>query len=468
MERNKLAIHMKDTNKKKRFSFMDFLNVFFYIAIIAVPMYISYQKLHEYEIKLPEIFTSVVVKGDDDKCKKEIPSFSYSSSDKWIIKEYNLENQNVKIKISPIELYDEEIKYITGEYGPVGKRKDVAFEYVLEDGAYVVDLDFSQMEIGEYEIVNVISTGCFDITTTPIIVTVSYPMFVMWTHDWEGYDVKQIYLDDIDRISRKHYDIPSVHFFNPRIYITGDLSASRAQYLTDWVIERRDTLGHEIALHLHMHTDMIEHVGLEPHESPAWGWNTDDGYDVLTLGYDYDVITTLLEWSKNEFYKNGLGVPEVYRAGGWFADEGTLQALEDTGFVIDSSGRTKYHLGNGNILGPWDLPVDTQPYLPNIYNQNLSVSPTMDIWEFPNNGGDSWAFSEEEMKDRFNRNFGSGILSEPATVVYLSHPHWFYEDSSKIDGLFSYIDMHLYSEGRGPVIYATYEDIYTYITGEEK
>lgn len=375
-----------------------------------------------------------------DECYYPKSALSISTNQEWFL---------VSEEVIPVE--------ITSTIPPGWTQEITVDGIVKTETSFPIAQEYG---VGTHEIrLSIAREGC-KTATTATTVNVSYPLYIAWTHDWEGYDVKQEYLDQMDELTYKHYNLPQTHYFNPRIYATSTISKSRAQYLTDWVINRRDSYGHQIALHFHMFTDMTQAAGVEPQEEPRWGWTTEDGYDILVMGYEHEYILKILNWGKEIFEINGLGTPDMFRAGGWFADEGTLIALEDAQFIADSSGRTSYNLGRGNVKGPWYLSTTQQPYYPNIYNQNSSEAPNLSIMEIPNNGGDSWAFSAEKMISRFDANFGTGILAEPAAVTYLSHPHWFYEDYSKIDELLTYIDTYLYQEDSGPVVYVTQQEIY--------
>lgn len=335
---------------------------------------------------------------------------------------------------------------------PSACLRDVALSYsVLETDlsgslapsdflTYEAGLALSSLAPGKYQISAQFFSPCGTFDSQAVEAFVSYPLYVAWTLDWEGYDVKQAHLDSIDATAQK-YALPITHFFNPRIYTRGKLTAARQDYLTAWVKEREND---SIGLHLHMFKDMVEAAGVTPHEEPAWGITSfhDEGYDVPTSSYTLEEQKQMLSWAKNIFAEKGLGTPLMFRAGGWFADETTLKALADSGFLLDSSGRTKYTLGSNKLAGAWDLSPTTQPYQSH-------------VWEFPNNGGDSWAFSTEAMYQRFLDNFGGAPLSEKKLVTYLSHPQWFDKEGPKMEALFAQIEEYLYAKGDGPVVYIT-------------
>ncbi len=162
------------------------------------------------------------------------------------------------------------------------------------------------------------------------------------------------------------------------------------------------------------------------------------------------------------FNKYGLGKPISFRAGGWFANTETLKALEDMGFLIDTSGRTEYTLNN-TIKGPWYLKSTTHPYHPSKTDQNsesLDSSQNFRIWEFSNNGGDSYWYKTEELIKRFEDNFKGKPLMEKQQITYLSHPHWFTREQEQINSVFDHINQFLYQKDEGPVRYVTLANLY--------
>jgi hypothetical protein len=285
----------------------------------------------------------------------------------------------------------------------------------------------------------------------------SAPLFMTWTIDWEGYDLRDSYQEGLADIS-KRYGMPMTHFFNPRIYTNPAISPARAQTLTNWV-KARQSMGDEVSLHLHMHLDMVAAAGLTPLTEPAWGGRT-EGHDVLTTNYDYAQFRQILSWSKAKFVENGLEVPKGYRAGGWFLDIENLRALNDEGFTYDSSGSDfKEPYGPNRQPRSWNLTPTTRPYRPSFNDQNRSVQPLLKIWEYPNNGADSTNRTADELLRRLRLNLpgmGTAALSEPQVLTYLTHPHWLDTiDKPKLEILFTEAEKYKYANDNGPVIYLT-------------
>ncbi|RMD77022.1 DUF1624 domain-containing protein [Candidatus Dojkabacteria bacterium] len=343
----------------------------------------------------------------------------------------------------------------------------------IAENSYKANVLVSDLEPGVYKISASIlnfSDGIKIVKTHSIPFYVSYPLYVAWTMDWEGWDVSDDNLNEIASIANK-YKIPITHFFNPRIYVKNQftinpISEERAQYITRWVSDRKRLFLDEIGMHIHMWSDMVQEVGVTPRQQYIVGTY---GVDVPTYVYTEDELVKIFEWGRSKLAENGLGVPISYRTGAWMSGVNVLKAAERSAFKIDSSGRTSGRVNPtfpNSTPVPWNLKSTTRPYRPNkddINKWDKPLSERMNIWEFPNNGADSYWFSAEVLISRFNDNYPrkGEILYVPNVVNYLSHPHWFVSyDRWKIRKLFDYIGQFLLSEDLGPVVYETLERIY--------
>ncbi|MFC1780555.1 acyltransferase family protein [Patescibacteria group bacterium] len=376
------------------------------------------------------------------------------SNQKWILKgtdEYSTLTYTIEIEGNDNLDYPPQFEiFETSQSGDMQKVSDKTYEAKIHS---------DNLDPGEYEIQGKLSINNEEYTTNIDTFTVSYPMYVIWTMDWEGADVSDKELTNIEEFSDE-YSIPITQFFNPVIYISGELDQKRIDRLTDWILNR-EKIGDEIGLHLHMKYEIAEASGVEPIKEPHWTDYLENGHDVPCSEYSYSQFMKILTWAKAEFEKNNLGTPISFRAGGWFADRDTLRALDDSGFLIDSSGRDYYIWGNHHIKGHWNLKSTTQPYQPSRSNQNASTpAPNFSLWEFPNNGANSGFYQSSELIKRFDENYTEEILYEPKVVTYLSHPHAFSQDLEVLEPVYEYIDQYNVADDGGPVIYTTLEDAY--------
>lgn len=317
------------------------------------------------------------------------------------------------------------------------------------------------LSFGEHSVEAQLSLYNRSFTIKPTSFKFSAPLYVTWTIDWEGYDVPPPFLQALANTAFKH-QLVMTHLFNPRIYTDPTMSNKRAADLTAWVKQRHSDFNEEIGLHLHMFPDLIEKSGIEPKLSPVWGGGFTPGYDILTTTYNQNEFEQILLSAKDMFYLHGLPEPKSFRAGAWFANIDTLTALQNTGFIIDSSGRSSYVFGTNQTSGPWHLTPDTQPYFPSVFDQNnSSPPPTLNIMEIPNNGADDYAFSAQEMIARFDQNFNNQPLQSGRQVTYLSHPQWFDpKRQQKMDDVFTYVSNYSAVKGTGPVLFTTLSGVY--------
>jgi len=327
------------------------------------------------------------------------------------------------------------------------------------DGLYCAELSISDLSAGTYQVQIEINDEGNVYLSQKEGFFVSYPLYIAWTYDWEGYDVSGAYLNATEDISNE-YNLPITHFFNPRIYITNTINQERVEYLTAW-LKKRLSVGDGFALHLHMFYDFVTAAGIEAKKEPRWDKAEGDGYSVLTSAYTQDEMKQIIFKALQELERQGLPRPQVYRAGGWFANLDTLKALDELGFGADSSGRTKYSFGQNNQSGHWNLESTTQPYFPSQTDQNTSsLSNHLKLLEIPNNGADSYWFSASQMIERFNANFNRMPLKDKKQLTFLSHPHWFKPDEQeRVRQLFKYLSQYNNSSDSGPVIYATSQQI---------
>jgi uncharacterized membrane protein/predicted deacetylase len=392
-------------------------------------------------------------------------SVTSSVNRRWFLKDYNKnEDLNFRVSLSPSI---RNVQYILYKVENTNLQGEMS---TSDDVNYTASVSTAGLDPGYYTIeATVIDLGeSLNIYTTyKVPFFVSYPLFTTWTLDWEGWGVAQYELNDIIDISSK-YGMPVTHFFNPRIFIPNQYSiysvdAGTAQYYVNWVKDRKNK-GDQIALHLHYYADLLEEIGVEKRSSAQIvGSNRDEtGLDAYSL----EESEKILQWSIDKFVEKGLPRPTYFRSGGWMTSTTLLRALANKGFVVDSSGRTGGVLNpawKGSTVIPWNLSATTMPYKPNVNNINSWDGERINIFEFPNNGADSYWFPTEELLSRFNQNYPNkgNVLEKPQTLTYLSHPHGFpIFDSQKIRGLFDYTGNYLYKDDNGPVVYSTLETAY--------
>jgi hypothetical protein len=418
-----------------------------------------------YSNLVPEGSNSFIVSKNTNTVKTELiaeigeslnPAFNLNIARKWFLKGADLaENYkilNADIEVNPVYGYEDRIALV--EVLSTDLKSSSAN---IKNNKASIKFDVSDLAPGSYKLKVQIDTyqDFYDFK-------VSFPLYATWTMDWEGYDVKDQYLADLDELSNGN-GMPITHYFNPRIYVTPTISEARRAYLTNWVKDRKVSRGDEISMHLHMHFDIVEAAGVEKRLDVNWSGNT-DGYDVLTASYLPDEFEKIVSFGLNKFKENGLSQPIGYRAGGWFINTENLKVLPKLGFKYDSSGREAYTFGKNKVKGLWNLKSTTKPYKISLADQNSGKAPTFNLWQFPNNGSESTNLKGEEMLKRLNDNFKGQPLEDKQVITFLSHPHWFNGDKPKMQALFLEMNKFKAESGNGPVIYTTLEKAYTIYT----
>jgi hypothetical protein len=222
----------------------------------------------------------------------------------------------------------------------------------------------------------------------------------------------------------------------------------------------RQKAGDELAMHLHMHFDLIKAAGIQPKTSHGWGLMTNEGYDIPTTEYTPEEFRTVVSFGKKLARNYGLPEFKGYRAGGWFINAPLLNILEEEGFMYDSSGRDRPTTGAFHTT-PWNLPIDAPPYYPDVTDQNKPSKQTRKLMEIPNTGGSTYDLSPEEMITRIESIYKKGILTHPKTIVFVSHPQFASREFSKIPQVLTYLKTIYYHDDKGPVLFVTTSDIHT-------
>lgn len=328
---------------------------------------------------------------------------------------------------------------------------------------YTFSGDVSKLTVGTYPVtISLTNSAGRELKVASTEFHISKPVYVVWTLDWEGYNMSDTYLQQIQQLTEREQRVPLTHFFNPLYAISSGTLKSRGQYFANWVKQRQQTFGDDAGLHVHMFYELATAAGVTPRTEPTWN-SRGNGSDVPLTAYTYDEQKLILTFSKEILRQQGFTDIDSFRAGGWFANLDTFQVLSELGMTMESSGRTAYSLGN-NLAGPWALAEAAQPYYPCKNNQNRSCpkggANTFPVLEIPNNGGESYRFTTAQLLNRFKANFNGTPQGVHKVVTYLSHPEWFYIDHPKMTELLNYIDGYLYTADRGPVVYTTLDNIH--------
>jgi peptidoglycan/xylan/chitin deacetylase (PgdA/CDA1 family) len=323
----------------------------------------------------------------------------------------------------------------------------------------IYNLSPSAIPAGKYFITAVITTPKGSIHSNIIPIINSEPFIVAWTFDWEGWDVSDTTMQQISSLSAQFGNIPFTQFVNPRTFITDAVSQERKDTIRQFLLSRVSN-GDEIALHIHMHYDMVEYAGIPVNKTTHWGLLSKEGYDVPTTSYSTDDFRKIVQTGMTILENLGLPKPNGYRAGGWFISNEQLAALKNLGFSYDTSGRDRpQNNAFSSIL--WRIPVGAQPYYPDPADENKKLSTSAGILEIPNNGVTTYESSPEELLARTKTLYPGGFLTTPTTFVITTHPQFSQTEFSKIPVVLNQLRKLSAVNDGGPVVFGTMGSIYS-------
>ncbi len=225
-----------------------------------------------------------------------------------------------------------------------------------------------------------------DTVVAKTTVMLSAPEYVVWTLDFEGDEAGDAAMANTAAIADA-IGVPMTVMWNPRVWTTSQVTASRAEAMLAWTKGRR-AKGDEIALHLHMWSDFVRAAGLVPRTQPSWA-GRGDGYDVPLTAYDETETRTLVDYSLRLMAEHGLPRPTSFRGGGLFANAANLRAVAALGFTADCSASPAGPFGQLQL--PWTLGADAQPYYP--ARDDANKRGDLPLLEAPTNAGNSFGHS---------------------------------------------------------------------------
>ena len=343
-----------------------------------------------------------------------------------------------------------------------------------EGGRFVLSADIADLEVGTHDVLFAADGAATAFARVDL--HRSHPYYVLVTTDWDFSDPGQDAMDFHDEMHEQHPGVLITHFIGPYTFTDPDLPDAREAEIVAWAQRLRDDFGDEIGLHIHPYCHFVEHAGVTCNtaESTVYADDT-SGYTIGLWAYGDTDFRTLLEAADLLFMERDLGKPVTFRAGGWTATIDTLRALAATGYVADTSANNWARMEEWipdppfvtGILYSWNMEhwatIDdtSQPYYPNDTDVLSPEDPTLSILEVPDNAIMVDYVSLEEMTDIFEQNWDGTPLATPTTLTMGWHPSASFSEQEKqrVDGLLDLADLHLASEGDGPVVYTNLRDM---------
>lgn len=341
---------------------------------------------------------------------------------------------------------------------------------VEQDGAFGIDVSLAELPVGAHEVLFSANGSTTAFASHTIHRSAAY--YVLATTDFDFAEPGSVSLGYIDTLHRDHPELVMTHFWAPYTYTDPNVSPARRTALDTWIKKQNTDFGDEIALHIHPYCHFVTSAGVTciTDQSTVYPAGDTSGYTIKLSAYGRAPMAQLFERAKTIFNERGLGTPVTFRAGGWTASLDTLLALQDTGFIADTSALnwarieewTDYELFDWNMTN-WNPINDTsQPYYPSTTNPVSSdPAPRMTLLQVPDNGVMIDYVTAPEMIGLFTTNWDGAPLQSPRTLMMGWHPA---EGMSsfeyrKLDEFFRHADQHLASRGLGPVVYITLENV---------
>ena len=334
------------------------------------------------------------------------------------------------------------------------------FQIKYQPDTVSISIPTTVFKAGSHELLVRFTDGNQIISSNRVRIHVSEPLFVAWTFDWEGWEPDPSAMMKIKELSERYSPIHFTHFVSPRTFITDSIADSRKAEIQEFLLQRKQT-GDEIALHIHMHYDLVELAGIPVKHTTHWGLRSQEGYDVPTTEYSPEEFRSIVIAGRQILEKQGFGEISGYRAGGWYINSPQLAILGQLGFSYDSSGRSRPKFGVFKNT-PWNLTENSGPYSPNVDDQNISSSSKDgSILEIPNNGLSTYESSIDELTGRIKLFYSGDELAEPKALVYVSHPQFANKEFGKITPVLDELQRISFRNDSGPVVFTTTGDINT-------
>ena len=283
---------------------------------------------------------------------------------------------------------------------------------------------------------------------------VSAPEYAVWTLDFEGDAAGDAEMANTAAIADA-LGVPMTLMWNPRVWTTTQVSASRADAMLAWT-KLRASKGDEIALHLHMWNDFVRAAGLVPRTTPSWA-GRGDGYDVPITAYNEGETRTLVEYSLRLLAEHGLPKPTSFRGGGLFANAANLRAVAALGFTADCSATSAGPFGQLQL--PWTLASDAQPYFP--ARDDANTAGDLILLEAPTIAGNTYGHSVSSIAAVAQADLRKiAAPGQPAAqrraLTIVSHPGTIDTiERAAIEALFHAFDPYRYDRDSGPLRFVT-------------
>jgi hypothetical protein len=157
--------------------------------------------------------------------------------------------------------------------------------------------------------------------------------------DWEGREL--VGLEDMRKFRDNHPNVPLTQYLNAAYFTKKGADPEDVATKIKSVLRPGDEHG----LHVHAWKSLFEASGVTYHNGTTYfgrdssldDCTVDCGQAVMLNSYSSDELRKVVRFSTDTLVSHGFTRPVSFRAGGFIADKGVLEAVAAEGFLRDSS-----------------------------------------------------------------------------------------------------------------------------------
>src|SRR5262249_13067966 len=136
----------------------------------------------------------------------------------------------------------------SADFVDVWLDRQFAGEARRSGGGFAFDLDLADVAIGEHQLL--LAADGANIAFAEVRFHKSHPLYVAVSNDWDDPDNDDPMLERQERLHARHPALVLTHFVGPYTFTDPTVSATRQQFLVDWVNGMARDHGDEIGLHV--------------------------------------------------------------------------------------------------------------------------------------------------------------------------------------------------------------------------
>lgn len=206
------------------------------------------------------------------------------------------------------------------------------------------------------------------------------PVVVSMSLDWEGAYFDADALAAVASFRKENPGVPLTHFVCPAYYTKPGADPEEATFFLRQQIHSVD----EVGMHLHAWNSLVAAAKVPVRAGRSYltadgrlmEFEDDVGFDLEPSTYTVAELRAILATARGLLTRNGFAVAPVFRAGGWLAAPGVLEAARAEGYTVDASAVDYRLVGEGaashqgfEVLAPrvrelWPkVDTTTQPFV---------------------------------------------------------------------------------------------------------